>query len=196
MSKVTSLLVYCGANEGSHPAYREAAIETGRLLARENIALVYGGGSVGLMGIIADTVLQSGGKAIGVIPRFLDAKEIGHKSLTEMHVVNSMHERKAVMERLCDAAIALPGGFGTMDEIFEMLTWAQLGLHRKPLGLLNVNGYYDHFIAHLDKMVEDGFLKSANRSLLIISDSIEGLITLLRKADPVIEEKWMQKGQE
>lgn len=195
MKPIRSLLVYCGANEGGHPSYREAAEQLGALLAKEKIRLVYGGGSVGLMGIVADSVLQHNGEVTGVIPDFLDTKEIGHKGVSDMRVVKSMHERKALMEQLSDAAIALPGGFGTMDEIFEMLTWAQLGLHAKPLGLLNVNGYYDHFIAQLDKMVEEEFLKEQNRKLLIVSDDVNELLELLRRAEPVIEEKWMKRGE-
>jgi uncharacterized protein (TIGR00730 family) len=196
MTAIRSLLVYCGANEGSSSVYRDAAVELGTLLAQENITLVYGGGSVGLMGIIADAVLQSGGKVSGVIPDFLHTKEIGHKGVTQMHVVSSMHERKALMEKLSDAMIALPGGFGTMDEIFEMLTWAQLGLHRKPIGLLNVNRYYDPFLAQLDVMVQEGFLRPSNRDLLIVATSPAELIRRLRAADPDPEEKWMHRGQE
>ena len=141
MPILNSILVYCGANAGKNPVYRDAAMDFGNLLVREKLALVYGGGSIGIMGIIADTVLGSNGKVIGVIPDFLNVKEVGHTGLTEMHVVKSMHERKALMEKLCDGVVVLPGGYGTFDEMFEMLTWSQLGLHRKPIGILNVNGY-------------------------------------------------------
>ncbi len=196
MPFIRSLLVYCGANAGNKQVYHDAAVELGKVLAQENITLVYGGGSVGLMGIIADAVLQSGGKVSGVIPGFLDTKEIGHKGVTEMHVVASMHERKALMEKLSDTVVALPGGFGTMDELFEMLTWAQLGLHRKPVGLLNVNGYYDHFLAQLDVMVQEGFLNPSNRNLLVVATTPGELIERLRSSNPVVEEKWMHRGQE
>lgn len=196
MPAINSLLVYCGANEGNGSVYRDAAAELGTLLAKENITLVFGGGSIGLMGIVADAALQSGGKVSGVIPDFLDAKEIGHKGVTQMHLVGSMHERKALMEKLSDAIVALPGGFGTMDEIFEMLTWAQLGLHRKPVGLLNINNYYDHFLAQLDVMVREGFLTPSNRNLLVVATSPAELIERLRHSNPVVEEKWMRRGQE
>lgn len=195
MAEIRSLLVYCGANSGKAPVYAETSRAFGKLLAVEKIRLVYGGGSVGLMGILADAVLENGGTVTGVIPGFLNVKEVGHTGLTEMHEVKSMHERKAKMEELSDAAVALPGGFGTMDEIFEMLTWAQLGLHNKPLGLLNVNGYYDHLIALLDTMVREGFLRQSNRNLIIISESAEELLELLRNANPVAEAKWMKKGE-
>ncbi len=196
MPAIHSLLVYCGANEGFGSVYRDAAVELGTLLAKENITLVFGGGSIGLMGIVADAALQSGGKVSGVIPDFLDAKEIGHKGVTQMHLVGSMHERKALMEKLSDAIVALPGGFGTMDEIFEMLTWAQLGLHRKPVGLLNINNYYDHFLAQLDVMVREGFLTPSNRNLLVVAATPAELIERLRHSNPVVEEKWMHRGQE
>lgn len=195
MSQIHSLLVYCGANSGKKPVYADRTRAFGKMLVREKIRLVYGGGSIGLMGILADTVLENGGEAEGVIPAFLNVKEVGHPALTRMHEVNSMHERKALMENLCDAAVALPGGFGTMDEIFEMLTWAQLGLHRKPLGLLNVNGYYDAFVKQLDTMVEEGFLRASNRALIIVSDDEEDLLRRLREAEPQAEEKWIERGQ-
>lgn len=194
MRNLKSILVYCGANSGSKPIYKETTIALGNFLAKENLALVYGGGSIGLMGILADTVLASGGKAIGVIPDFLNVKEVGHTSLTEIHVVQSMHERKALMEKLCDGVIVLPGGYGTFDEMFEMLTWSQLGLHRKPIGILNVNGYYDHLTAQLDKMVEEGFLSANNRKLLIVDATIEVLVEKMRTFDLKTEEKWMDRN--
>jgi hypothetical protein len=193
LKEIRSLLVYCGANVGGSPVYRQSAQALGKMMAEEKIRLVYGGGSIGLMGILADSVLENGGEVTGVIPGFLDAKEIGHKGVRDMRVVSSMHERKALMEQLCDAAIALPGGFGTMDEIFEMLTWAQLGLHRKPLGLLNVNGYYDLFVAMMDKMVEEQFLKPLNRNLLLVAPDEKEMLRMLREADPKVEEKWINR---
>jgi uncharacterized protein (TIGR00730 family) len=159
--------------------YREAALEVGRELARRGIGLVYGGASVGLMGALADAALEAGGEVIGVIPRALVEKEISHRGLSELCVVESMHERKALMAERADAFLALPGGFGTLEEIFEALAWRQLRIHRKPCGLLNVAGYYDGLLAMLDHAVAEGFLRSENRGL-IVSDSEPGrLIELL-----------------
>lgn len=196
MNEIKALLVYCGASEGYQPAFTIAAQRLGQLLAKEKIKLIYGGGSVGLMGILADSVLKNGGEVIGVIPDFLDEKEIGHKRITQMHCVKSMHERKAMMEKLCDAIIALPGGFGTMDEILEMLTWKQLGLHNKPIGILNVNGYYNHFLLQMNRMVEEGFLKPSNRDLLHVAETIPSLLAKMISTEQVAEEKWMERGQE
>src|SRR5471032_2521819 len=148
-----SICVYCGANAGVTPRYAEAARELARALVDENIALVYGGGNVGLMGIIADEVIRLGGRATGVIPEALLQKELGHKDLTQLHIVKDMHERKAMMAELSDGFIAMPGGMGTLEELFEVLTWAQLGFHYKPIGLLNVEGFYDHLIAFVDHLV-------------------------------------------
>ena len=196
MTEIKALLVYCGANEGYQPAFTHTAQRLGELLAKEKIKLIYGGGSIGLMGILADAVLKNGGEVIGVIPDFLDEKEIGHKSITQMHLVKSMHERKALMEKLCDAIIALPGGFGTMEEILEMLTWKQLGLHNKPIGILNVNGYYNHFLLQLNRMVEEGFLKPSNRELLQVAETLPSLLAKMISIQQVAEEKWMERGQE
>ncbi|HET6992201.1 MAG TPA: TIGR00730 family Rossman fold protein [Bacteroidia bacterium] len=197
MIEIKSLLVYCGANEGYHPMYTEAAKGLGKILVREKIKLIYGGGSVGLMGILANEVLNGGGEVEGVIPDFLNSKEIGHKKLTKMHIVKSMHERKAVMEKLCDAAIALPGGFGTMDEIFEMLTWKQLGLHKKPIGILNQNGFYNHFVLQMNRMVEEGFLTAANRDLLFVGETIPSLLAMMMTTEQEVPtEKWIKPGQE
>jgi uncharacterized protein (TIGR00730 family) len=194
MRDLKSILVYCGANAGNKPIYREVAIELGNFLANNHQTLVYGGGSIGIMGIIADTVLAAKGKVIGVIPDFLNVKEVGHTGLTEIHVVQSMHERKAKMETLCDGVIVLPGGYGTMDEVFEMLTWSQLGLHRKPIGILNVNGYWDHLIAQMDRMVEEGFLSTNNRKLMIVDSTVGGLMQKMRTFDVKTEEKWMDRN--
>jgi uncharacterized protein (TIGR00730 family) len=195
MRKLNAILVYCGANWGNKPVYAETAIALGKFLAKEKLELVYGGGSVGLMGIIADAVLAEGGKVVGVIPGFLNVKEVGHAGLTELHEVESMHERKALMEKLCDGVVVLPGGYGTLDEVFEMLTWSQLGLHRKPIGILNVNGYYDHLIAQMDKMVEEGFLSANNRKLMLVDADIETLIEKMRKFDVKTEEKWLERNE-
>lgn len=195
MLKLSSILVYCGANSGNGLAYKEAAIALGNMFVREKIKLIYGGGSIGLMGVIADTVLISGGDVIGVIPKFLNVKEVGHTGCTELYEVESMHERKAMMEKLCEGVIVMPGGYGTMDEVFEMLTWSQLGLHRKPIGILNVNGYYDHLISQMDKMVAEGFLSTNNRKLMIVDATCNALIEKMRKFDVQTEEKWINASQ-
>jgi uncharacterized protein (TIGR00730 family) len=186
-----SILVYCGANVGTKPIYQTTAHDVGKIMAEKKIRLVYGAGSVGLMGIIANAILENGGEATGIIPNFLDRLEVGHKSLTEIHKVETMHERKALMEQICDGIIALPGGYGTLDELFEMLTWSQLGLHNKPIGLLNVDGFYDHIIAHLQKMVEDGFLKEDNRNILQIADNIEELFEKMENYKASYQAKWI-----
>ncbi len=165
------LCIFCGSKPGDNPAYAEAAAELGCMLARQQIGLVYGGASVGLMGVIADAALQAGGDVIGVIPGSLVDMEIAHPDLTHMHVVGSMHERKALMTDLSDGFIALPGGIGTLEELFEIWTWAQLGLHKKPYVLLNVAGYYDPLIAFLDKMTHAGYLKEDSRAMLSITSN-------------------------
>ena len=163
MAEVTSLCVYCGSSSGKHPEYAEQARAFGTEMARRGTALVYGGGKVGLMGTLADAVLAAGGKVIGVIPRQLVEREVAHPGLTEMHVVETMHQRKTRMYELSDAFVALPGGFGTMDEMFEMLTWAQLGLHRYPCAFLDVHGYYSQLRGMMDHMVDEGFVRPAQR---------------------------------
>jgi len=189
-----SILVYCGANYGKNPAYRETAKTLGTRLATDGIKLIYGGGSVGLMGVVADAVLASGGHVVGVIPDFLVKMEVGHKSLSEMHNVESMHERKALMEKLCDGIITLPGGYGSIDELFEILTWAQLGLHKKPIGILNVNGFYDFLLKQLDVMVEEGFLKQESRDLLLVSDNVADLLHKMENFEPIPHQKWLKRG--
>lgn len=186
-----SILVYCGANSGTSPIYKQTAIDLGKIMAERNIRLVYGGGSVGLMGTIADAVLENGGDVVGIIPHFLDKMEVGHKNLPEIHKVDTMHQRKAMMEQMCDGIITLPGGYGSMDELFEILSWSQLGLHQKPIGLLNVNGFYDYLLLQLDKMVTEGFLKQPNRDLLIVSDNIEDLLLKMEDFKPSHHTKWM-----
>lgn len=195
MRDLKSILVYCGANSGNKPVYRDVAIDVGNIFAEEKITLVYGGGSIGIMGIIANTVLGAGGRVIGVIPDFLNVKEVGHTGLTALHEVKSMHQRKSVMEKLSDGVMVLPGGYGTFDEMFEMLTWSQLGLHRKPIGILNVNGYYDHLIAQLDKMVEEGFLSVNNRTLLLVDTDPKMLLEKMRTFNVKTEEKWLDRGE-
>src|ERR687894_2081084 len=161
------LCVFSGSSPGGHPDYAQSAAELGRALAAQGIGLVYGGAQVGLMGTIADAALEAGGEAVGVIPQALVDREIGHRGLTELHVVDSMHERKALMAELSDAFVAVPGGIGTLEELIEVYTWSQLGLHRKTCGLLNVRGYYDHLAAFLDHAVAQEFLPEQHRALLV-----------------------------
>jgi uncharacterized protein (TIGR00730 family) len=170
------ICVFCGSSSGVDSAYAEAAQAFGRLLCLRGIELVYGGGLVGLMGALADACLSAGGRVIGVIPQALKDREIAHSGLSELRVVSSMHERKSVMAELSNAFVALPGGYGTWEELFEMLTWSQLGIHRKACGLLNVNGYYDPLLQFADRAVSDGFLREANRNLLLSDVDSERLL--------------------
>ena len=189
-----SLLVYCGSNPGVNPIYKETAVKLGLEMVKRGMKLIYGGGSLGLMGTIADTVMENGGEVVGIIPTFLDKMEVGHPNLTEIHVVNSMHERKALMEEMCDSIITLPGGYGSMDELFGILSWSQLGLHKKPVGLLNVNGFYEPLVAQLDLMVREGFLKQPNREIIQVSDSIEKVFKLMEEFEPQEAFKWLERG--
>jgi hypothetical protein len=170
------ICVFCGSNSGVRPAYREAAQTVGRLLCRRGIELVYGGGHVGLMGIVADACLSEGGRVIGVIPQALADKEVAHSGLTELRIVRSMHERKSVMAELSDAFLALPGGYGTWEELFEVLTWSQLGIQRKACAILNVEGYYDPLLEMADKALSDGFLRGVHRDLLLADVDPERLL--------------------
>jgi len=174
---MTRICVFCGSSNGDREVYPQAATAFGSLLAEHDIGLVYGGASVGLMGAVADAVLQANGDVTGVIPQSLVDKEIAHPSLTSMHIVETMHERKALMAKLSDAFVALPGGIGTLEELFEMWTWAQLGLHEKPCVLLNIAGYYDQLIGFLDKMTDSGYLKEASRLQLQVAYSPEETLT-------------------
>ena len=187
------ICVFCGSSQGSRPEYRVAAEELGAELVRRNIGLVYGGGNVGLMGMLAEAVLSAGGEAVGVIPEHLMGREVGHKGLTKLHVVRSMHERKALMADLSDAFIALPGGFGTFEEFCEVVTWAQLGLHAKPCGILNVLGYYSPLLAMFDHAVEERFLKQENRSLVLARESAADLLQALEEWRPLQVEKWLSR---
>jgi uncharacterized protein (TIGR00730 family) len=187
------ICVFCGSSVGSRPEYRAATEELGTELARRNIGLVYGGGNVGLMGVLADSVLRAGGEAVGVIPENLMAREIGHNGLAKLHVVRSMHERKALMADLSDAFIALPGGFGTLEEFCEIVTWAQLGLHAKPCGILNVLGYYSPLLAMFDHAVKERFLRRENRALVLARDSASELLRALEEWRPVRVEKWLDR---
>lgn len=185
------ICVFCGSSLGSRSIYRESAQAMGEALVKRGLGLVYGGGNVGLMGLIADAVLAAGGDAIGVIPEFLAEKEIAHTGLTQLHTVNSMHDRKALMAELSDAFIALPGGYGTLEEFCEILTWAQLGLHQKPQGLLNVEGYYDPLLQLFDRAVTDQFLRADLRNLVIEADQADVLLDRLASYESNYVDKWM-----
>lgn len=191
-----SIAVFCGANAGTRPIFRDTCVRLGQLFASKNIRLVYGGGSVGLMNIMANAVLDAGGTVTGVIPTFLAEKEVANEQVTELIKVASMHERKTIMYERSEGVITLPGGFGTMDELCEMLTWSQLGLHKKPIGILNVDGYYNGLIQLFDSMVKEGFLKQENRSLALFSDSIDELIPLMENIRPLNRDQWMSKTQD
>jgi uncharacterized protein (TIGR00730 family) len=193
---VRRLCVFCGSSPGARPAYGEAAEELGRLLVAEGIGLVYGGGKVGLMGRLADAVLAAGGEAIGVLPEALVAKGIGHPGLSDLRVVGSMHERKALMADLSDGFVALPGGLGTVEELFEVYTWSQLGLHLKPCALLDVEGYYEGIATFLSHAVEERFLRGDHRDLLIVEREPHTLIERLRRFEPAaIVPKWIDRGE-
>jgi uncharacterized protein (TIGR00730 family) len=172
--------VYCGANAGVSPVYAEAARALGRALVDQNLALVYGGGNVGLMGIIADEVLRVGGEVTGVIPTALVEREVGHAGLTRQFIVKDMHERKAMMASLSDGFIAMPGGMGTLEELFEMLTWSQLGIHAKPIGLLNVDGFYDGLIGFIAHAREQGFIRPQHAALMMSETDPQALLQLLK----------------
>jgi uncharacterized protein (TIGR00730 family) len=183
--------VFCGSRSGSDPRYREAAAALARELVGRRIGLVFGGGSVGLMGVVADAVRDGGGEAIGVIPHGLAAREVAHRGLADLRVVPSMHARKALMADLSDAFVALPGGFGTFEELFEVVTWAQLGIHRKPIGLLNVAGYYDDLVRFLDHAVAEGFVSAENRGLVRIDDRPGTLLDHLAEWRPPVGPEWI-----
>ena len=185
------ICVYCGSSHGKRPIYTELAQKLGRLLAERDLGLVYGGGSVGLMGEIADEVLAAGGEVIGIIPAVLTRKELLHEGCTELHRVGSMHERKALMEQLADGFIALPGGYGTMDELFEIITWAQLGLHRKPIGLLNCDRYYDQLVAFLLNTVNEGFVREHQQHLLLQDDDPARLLDRMQAYQAQPTPKWI-----
>lgn len=179
MPEIRNVCVYCGSRPGATPAYAQAARQLGARLAAEGVGLVTGGGSVGLMGVVADATLAAGGRAVGVIPQALAAREIGHATLTELHVVETMHQRKARMAELADAFVAMPGGLGTLEEIAEALTWSGLGIHAKPCGLLDVEGYYQPLIAWLDHAVAQGFIAAEARTALIVESDPDALLDRL-----------------
>jgi uncharacterized protein (TIGR00730 family) len=189
---VKSVCVYCGSSAGNRPEYAEGARLLGRTLAERGLTLVYGGGNVGLMGIVADTVLEHGGTVVGIIPEALMQKEVGHRGLTELHVVRNMHERKQMMADRADAFIAMPGGVGTFEELFETFTWLQLGYHDKPVGVLNVGGFYNGMLEFLAYAVREGFLKRVHAELLHVADTPAALLEQLAAAPRVRVDKWQQ----
>jgi uncharacterized protein (TIGR00730 family) len=188
------ICVFCGSSPGARPEYERAAVELGQLLVEREIDLVYGGAHVGLMGAIADTVLGAGGQAIGVIPSSLVDKEIAHRGLTDLRVVGSMHERKALMVDLADGFVALPGGSGTLDELFEAFTWAQLGIHHKPIGLLDVEAYWSPLLAFLDHAVGERFLRGDHRDTLLVERDPAALLALLAAYEPRAVDKWIDRA--
>ena len=193
MSNLQRICIYCGSSPGNDPTHRAAAIALGGFLAREGITVVYGGGNVGLMGAVADGALAEGGKVIGVIPQSLLEKELGHRGVTELHVTSSMHERKQMMVDLSDGFIALPGGFGTLDELFETLTWLQLGFHHKPVGLLNLGGFFDGLTSFITQMSTAGFLKPEHADCVLVESGAEKLLARMRRFQPPDLGKWIEK---
>lgn len=194
-SMIKSVCVFCGSSQGFAPEYALAAQEMGKAIAQRGWTLVYGGGNVGLMGVVADAALAAGGRVVGVIPQALLARELGHCGVTELRVVDTMHERKAMMADLSDAFIALPGGIGTFEEFFEVLTWAQLGIHQKPCGLINTRGYYDPVLTLLGNSVKEGFLKETHRSMVLQADKPDDLLRRMESYQPPQTAKWIQREQ-
>ncbi len=188
---MNAIAVYCGSNKGKNSKYIEAAENLGIYLAKNDIEIVYGAGNIGLMGVVADAALDNNGKVTGVIPHFLKEKEVCHMELTHLFLVDSMHERKVEMTRLSDGAIILPGGFGTLDELFEIITLVQLGQTKQPIGILNVEGFYDHLIAHMDKMVEEGFVNPEHRALIYTSTNVDTLVKEMKAHQFKEATKWM-----
>ena len=189
------IAVYCGSSAGVSPHYREAADELGRLLVARECGLVYGGGSVGLMGTLADAVLAAGGDVVGVIPRALATKELLHTGVPDMRIVNTMHDRKALMAELADAFIAMPGGFGTLEELFEVITWGQLGIHSKSIGLLNVGGYFDHLTGMIDYAIAERFIKPQHRELFVTDANAETLLDELQRHQQPVVRKWLDADE-
>lgn len=189
--QVKAITVFCGSSPGFDPIFMETAHQLGQYLASRSIKVIYGGAKVGLMGAVADGALSQGGQVIGVLPQFLQTKEVAHTNLTELFLVESMHQRKLKMHELSDGVIALPGGYGTLEEYFEMLTWSQLGLHQKPIGLLNVNHFYDSLLTLADTMVTNGLLKPVNRDMMLVDHSIESLISQMDNYVAPQVPKWL-----
>jgi len=186
-----SIAVFCASSEGNDKTFKTVATQLGETLAQQKLTVVYGGSKAGLMGAVANGALSKGGKVIGVIPNFLKHKEIAHTEVTELVVVKSMHERKTIMHDRCEGIIALPGGFGTFEELFEVLTWAQLGHHQKPIGLLNVNGYYDDLLKMIQKMVDNGLTKKVNQEMLLVADTIDDLLHKMKNYKAPKVHKWI-----
>lgn len=191
LDRMKRIAVFCGSSTGYNGIYRNQAEMLGKILAKKEIKLIYGGGKVGLMGVLANAALEAGGEVTGVIPDFMKPWEVAHDTLTELIHVETMHERKALIHKMSDAAIALPGGFGTLEELFEMLTWGQLGLHQKPVGLLNINGYFSSVVETIENMVREGFLKEVNRDMVLISKDIEALLEKMECYHAPSVRKWI-----
>jgi uncharacterized protein (TIGR00730 family) len=190
-----SITVFCGSSLGNEDIFAQQAFALGETLADQNITLVYGGAKIGLMGKVADGVLSKNGKVIGVLPKFLSGKEIMHEGLTELILCKTMHERKTKMNELCEGVIALPGGFGTLEELFEMLTWAQLGLHKKPIGLLNIRDFYTPLISMIQTMVDKQLLKENNKQLLLVDSEINALLNKMKRYQPPQLEQWIHEEE-
>jgi len=186
-----SICVFCGSNQGAQDVYRRSAREVGRRLAESKIQVVFGAGNCGLMGAVADAALEAGGRVVGVIPKALQRREVARDGLSELHVVRSMHERKAMMTELSDAFLALPGGLGTLEELFEVLSWAQLGIHEKPVGLLNVAGYFDPLLVFLDRSLQEGFVRPEHHSLLLHGEDLDELLARMTAYESPIAHKWL-----
>lgn len=189
------ICVFCGSQSGTDRRYREAAIELGKLLAAQGHGLVYGGGHIGLMGTIADAVMEAGGTVTGVIPKPMTERELAHETVTKLHIVSSMHERKALMASLSDAFIAMPGGFGTFEELFEVIAWAQLGIHRKPIGLLNVAGFFDAWKVFVEHAIAEGFIKTKYRGLFVSADEPLALLEALSNHQPPPTRRWLSEDE-
>lgn len=199
MSEKTSIrkiAVFCGASAGRDDLYRQAAYETGKVLAKEGIGIIFGGGKVGLMGALADGALDNGGEVTGVIPGFLKDKELAHPRVSQLIETETMHERKTKMNELCDGVIALPGGYGTLDELFEMLTWSQLGLHQKPIALLNVNSFFDPLLRMIQTMTDESFLKEVYRDMVLCESEIYPLLQKMQEYKAPHTAKWLPEGQQ
>ena len=190
-----SITVFCGASEGNIPIYKEVGFQTGKLLASRSIEVVFGGGKIGIMGAVADGALSEGGVVTGVIPKFLRTKEVTHYGVTNLHVVDTMHERKMIMHRLSQGVMALPGGYGTLDELVEILTWGQLGMHEYPIGLLNVNGYFNHLVSFVHHMCNEGFLNTTVRDLILVDDDTNRLIDRMMNYQAPDIYKWISEDE-
>ncbi len=193
--KIQKIVVFCGSSIGTDEVYVQAALRTGALFAERGIDLVYGGGGIGLMGIVANTMMEKGARVTGVIPKFLATKEIANNEITELIVVETMHERKAIMNQMSDAVLVLPGGIGTLEEFFEVFTWGQLGLHQKPIAILNVKGFYNPLIELIDHMRSQGFLRGEHFDMLIVSDSLEEILTKMEAYTPPPAPKWFSETE-